>query len=326
MRVGVALPHSVHSGIGLPAWPYLEDLAIQLETAGFDALWVSDHYFTDPVVLGGPPGAGSQLDAMVLLPALAVVTRRVTLGTLVLAVGFRPPSVLAKAVASLDRLSGGRFALGLGAGWHRAEYLAAGLEFPPGLDRLAELEEAVTLIRAMVANPRATVKGRRLRGDDAPNLPPAEQAAVPILVAAGGRRALRTVARTADAWNVAWRYSPESYAAKAAEFERACAEVGRDSGQVRRSLGLVTLVGENQSDLSRRFEEWRRQAPWLIQNASLADVADRGLVGTPQQVRERIEEFRAVGVTDLVLSFSSLPFGWCSAAGWDIVAEEILPA
>ncbi|MDH3399315.1 MAG: LLM class flavin-dependent oxidoreductase, partial [Acidimicrobiia bacterium] len=65
MRVGVALPHGVHSGIGLPTWSYLRDLAIQLETLRFDALWVSDHYFTDLKLLGGPPGAGSQLDAMV---------------------------------------------------------------------------------------------------------------------------------------------------------------------------------------------------------------------------------------------------------------------
>jgi probable F420-dependent oxidoreductase len=312
--------------MGLRAWPHLRHLAIQLETAGFDALWVSDHYFTDLELSGGPPGAGSQLDAMVLLPALAVATQRVTLGTLVLAVGFRPPSVLAKAVSSLDRLSSGRFTLGLGAGWHQTEYDAAGLDFPTPRDRLAELEEAVTLIREMVSKPRATFTGRRFQVDDAPNLPRAEQATVPILLAADGPRALRTVARSADAWNVAWRHSPKSYAAKAAEFDRACEEVGRDPGEVRRSLGLVALVGENERDVYRRFEEWRQQAPWLVENLSLADVADRALVGTPEQVKERIEEYRALGLTDLVLSFSPLPFGWSSAAGWDIVAEAILPA
>jgi alkanesulfonate monooxygenase SsuD/methylene tetrahydromethanopterin reductase-like flavin-dependent oxidoreductase (luciferase family) len=87
---------------------------------------------------------------------------------------------------------------------------------------------------------------------------------------------------------------------------------------------LVALVGENEQDLGRRFEEWRRQAPWLVEDDSPADVAGYGLVGTPQQVMERVEEFRTLGVTDLVLSFSPLMFGWCSAAGWDIVAEELL--
>lgn len=326
LRVGVALPHSLHSGFGLPAWPELRDLAVQLETSGFESLWVSDHYFTDLAVLGGPPGPGSQLDAMVLLPALAVATQRAALGTLVLAVGFRPPSVLAKAAASLDRLSGGRFELGLGTGWNEPEYAAAGLEYPPGSQRLAELEEAVGLIRSMVSEGRSTVPGTRFHVKDAPNYPQPHQTAVPILVAAGGPQALRTAARVADAWNVAWRYSPESYAIKAAEFEQACADVDRDPAQVRKSLGLVALVGENQDDLNRRFEEWRRQAPWFVKGASLAEVAEHGLVGTPPQVLERIAEFRELGVTDLVLSFSPLPFGWCSAAGWDIVAQEILPA
>ena len=326
LRVGVALPHSVYSGVGLPTWPRLRDLAVGLETAGFEALWASDHYFTDPLLFGGPPGPGSQLDAMVLLPALAVVTRRVTLGTLVLAVGFRPPSVLAKAAASLDRLSDGRFELGLGAGWHETEYSTAGVRFPPAGERLAQLEEAVVVVRSMVADGRSTVNGERFHVDNAPNLPAAVDGNVPILVAASGPRALRAVARTADAWNIAWRYSPEAYAAKATEFEAACEAVGRDPGEVGRSLGLVTLIGENQADLARRFEEWRRQAPSHLAGASLADVAQKGLVGTPEQARERIEEYRAQGVTDLVLSFSPLPFGWCSSAGWDIVADEILPA
>ena len=88
----------------------------------------------------------------------------------------------------------------------------------------------------------------------------------------------------------------------------------------------MALVGETQDDLIRRFDEWRQQAPWLVKGASLAEVAGHGLVGTPSQVLERIEEFRELGVTDLVLSFSPRPFGWCSAAGWDIVAQEILPA
>jgi alkanesulfonate monooxygenase SsuD/methylene tetrahydromethanopterin reductase-like flavin-dependent oxidoreductase (luciferase family) len=325
MRVGVALPHGVHSGMGLPAWPHLRDLAVTLETVGFDALWVSDHYFQDHQLLGGPPGPGSQLDAMVVLPALAEATHRATLGTLVLAVGFRPPSVLAKAAASLDRLSAGRFVLGLGAGWHQAEYAAAGLEFPAARDRLVELEEAVNLIREMTSHQYATVTGRRFRVDGAPNLPQAAQAAVPILVAGGGPRALRIAARSADVWNVSGRYSPERYAGEKAEFERACEEVGRDPDTVRKSLGLIALVGENESDVHRRFEEWRQQAPWLVQNDSPADVAGYGLVGTPQQVGERVGEYLALGVTDLVLSFSPLMFGWCSAAGWDIVAQELLP-
>jgi alkanesulfonate monooxygenase SsuD/methylene tetrahydromethanopterin reductase-like flavin-dependent oxidoreductase (luciferase family) len=263
---------------------------------------------------------------MVLLPALAVATTRVKLGTLVLAVGFRHPSVLAKAAASLDRLSHGRFELGLGTGWHTPEYQAAGLDLPSGGERLAQLEEAIAVIRGMTGTERSSASGPRFPVNDAPNLPQPEQGPVQVLVAAFGPAALRTAARTADAWNVAWRYSPGAYEEVTEGFERACAAVDRDPGEVRRSLGLMVLVGENQRDLELRFEEWRRQAAWLIGDRSLSEVAEHALVGTPDRVVERIEEYRSVGVGELVLSFSPLPFGWCSAAGWDIVAAEILPA
>lgn len=326
LRIGVALPHSFRNGVGRASWPELRDLAVELETSGFESLWVSDHYFTDLEHRGGPPGAATQLDAMVLLPALAVVTERVRLGTLVLAVGFRYPSVLAKAAASLDRLSDGRFELGLGAGWHAPEYEAAGLELPSGSERLAQLEEAITIIREMTSDERAVADGPHVQVRHVPNLPRPRQSPLPVLVAAFGVKALRTAARTADAWNVAWRYSPDTYAQMVDGFEKACSEVNRDPSQVRKSLGLMALVGENQADLERRFEVWRDQAPWLIGDRSLREVAEQALVGTPDQVIDRIEQFRGLGVTDFVLSFSPLPFGWSSAAGWDIVATEILPA
>ena len=286
---------------------------------------VSDHYVLDLASIGGPPAAGSQLDAMVLLPALAVATNRVRLGTMALSVGFRPPSVLAKAVSSLDRLSNGRFVLGLGAGSDEAEFASAGLRFPPEPERLAQLEEAVVLIREMTSHPRATVAGRHFQVDDAPNLPPATQAPVPILVADHEPGTKKIAARVADIWHVSGGYSPGSYASQAAEFERACGEADRNPDTVRRSLGLVALVGEDEDDLARRFEDWRRLAPGLVKNASPAEYANRALVGTPGRVQERVEEFRALGVTDLVLSFSPLMFDWSSSAGWDIVAEELLP-
>lgn len=321
LRIGVALPHVVSAVPGEPLrWEPLRDLAVRLEEAGFDSLWVSDHYFVE-----GPAGPRPQLDALVALPALATATARVTLGTLVLAVGFRRPSVLAKAAASLDRLSGGRFVLGLGAGWLEDEYRAAGLPFPHGSERLAELEEAVQLIRAMLTHETADFAGDRFTVRSAPNLPQPVPSDPPILIAAGGPQALRTVARTADVWNVAWRFSPADYAVKMRALEEASEEVGRDPGRIGRSVGLLTLVGENRADLEQRFDAWRGYAPWQVGDASLDDLTERGLVGTVEQVVERMEALRALGMTELVMNFAPLPFGWSSGAGWDIVAERILP-
>lgn len=327
LRVGVALPHSAYAPVGDRfRWAPVRDLAVDLEQAGFDALWASDHFYADFRRSGGPAGTYPQLDALVALPALATVTTRVTLGTLVLAIGFRAPSVVAKAAASLDRLSGGRFELGVGAGWREDEYHAAGLPFPPAGERLTQLEEGIALIREMLRNREATVHGDRFRVDGAPNLPVPVRPDLPILVTAFGPRALRVAARRADRWNVAWRFSPEEYGRVSAQFGRACEEVGRDPAEVGRSVGLLTLVGENRRDLERRFAEWRRTAPWAIGEASMDEFARRALVGTPQHVLGTIAEFRQLGVTDLVMNFGPIPFGWSSAAGWDMVAEGVLPA
>ncbi len=111
----------------------------------------------------------------------------------------------------------------------------------------------------------------------------------------GVRRGWRPSARSADIWNVSGRYSPQSYATEAAEFDRACDDVGRDPQTVGRSLGLVALVGEDESDVSRRLVDWEQQAPWLFESASPEELRSYGLVGTPQEVCERIEEFRQPG-------------------------------
>ncbi len=322
MRIGVALPQRVDSGIGPPGWPRLRDLAVRLETAGYDGLWVSDRSFTDPE---HPSGTGGHLDSMVLLPALAAVTHRVTLGSMDVAIGFRPPAVLAKAAASLDRLSAGRFVLGLGAGSDGAGYVAAGLDFPALEERLAGLEEAAILIREMTSHSPATLTGPRFRVHDAPNLPQSVQQPVPILMSVGGPQGLRAAAGSADIWHLSGPFSPHSYAVEAARFDRACHDAGTDPHAVRRSLGLVALVGEDERDVRRRHSDWRQQAPGQSGTSPEA-LRSRGLAGTPHQVGERIQEFVALGVSELVLSFAPTEFGWCSSAGWDIVATEVLPS
>lgn len=325
MRIGVALPRSVHTGPGPWGWPELRDLAVRLEESGFDALWVSDDPLRDAASPGGPAAVEGRFDAMVLLSALAVATNRTQLGTLDLDVGLQPPAVLAKAVASLDRLSGGRFVLGLG-GWDEAEYQAAGLVVPSEVEQFERLHEAVVLVREMTTHPRATVAGRHYRVDDAPNLPQPTQPAVPILVTGLGRRAMRIAAQSADIWHVSGHHlSIGTYARRVAEFERACEEAGRDPEAVEKSLELVALVGVDEGDTAGRFEDWRRQAPRVVKGASPAAYAEHGLVGTAQQVLERIEQYRELGVTELALRFSPIPSGWSSSSGWDIVAQELLP-
>ncbi len=323
LRVGVALPHSGYSFPGEPlGWERVAEVAAFCEEQGFDAIWASDHFVFDQ-----PPlveGTASQLDPLVVLPALATLTNRIRLGTLTLAVGFRPPSVVAKAAASLDRLSGGRLTLGLGAGWMASEYARAGIPFPPAGERLEQLEEAVQLIRAMLAAEVASFQGKHFRVVEAPNRPGPVQDQVPIWVGAHGERALRVVARVADGWNIAWRITPDEYPAQLDRLHRACREVGRDPDSIRRSVALLALVGEDESDLDRRYRRWQQLAPDLVGGLDRASFARTALVGTPGQVRARLERFRQAGVDEVILAFAPVPFAWFPDGGADLVAADVL--
>ncbi|MDP8959206.1 MAG: LLM class flavin-dependent oxidoreductase [Actinomycetota bacterium] len=325
MRVGLALPHYDFS---FPprtlAWESLLEVATWAEGAGFQSGWVSDHYFLDISRYGGPEGPRSCYDPLVTLGGLAPATTSLVLGTLVLAVGFRAPSVVAKAAASLDRLSGGRFELGLGAGWNEPEYRAAGLPYPGPAARLGQLGEAAELVRAMTGADQASFAGRWFRVQDAPNLPPPARRPVPIWMGAKGDRALQVVARHADGWNVVWRWTPDSYRERAAALERACEEVGRPT-EVLRSIGLITLMGESRRDLERRFRRWQELAPLGVVDRDLDRFAADRLVGTPDEVMERLAAFHALGVDELILCFSPLPFAWYRESGQELFAERVLP-
>lgn len=326
MRVGLGLPHYAFSFPGEELrWEAVLGAARWAEEAGFGAVWASDHYFVDIARYGGPAGPQACYDPLATLAALSAQTRSVHLGTLVLAVGLRPPSLLAKAAASLDRLSEGRFELGMGAGWNRPEYQAAGIPFPSAGTRLAQLAEAVQIVQAMGRDSPASFSGRHFRIEQAPNLPPPVRP-IPIWIGAKGDRALRVAARHADGWNVVWRWTPPAYRERVVELERACAEVGRNPAEVRRSIGLIALVGEDRRDLERRFSRWGELAPpGVLQGVDLADFAADRLVGTPDQVLERLAAFREAGMQELVVNFAPLPFAWYPDSGRELFREAVLP-
>ena len=151
MKLGLALPQFDFSVPGETPlrWPSVVAWAQAAEAAGFDAVWLADHLFWSVEKYGGPAGTSSALDPLVALGGLARATSRVGLGTLVLCGPLRPPAVAAKALATLDVISGGRLSVGLGAGWYEPEFRAAGVPFErPGL-RLAQLAEAAEVFKAM---------------------------------------------------------------------------------------------------------------------------------------------------------------------------------
>jgi F420-dependent oxidoreductase-like protein len=230
------------------------------DEAGFDHCWCMDH-----LASLGPRDDGPIFEAWSLLAGMAVATSRTRIGCMVTGNTYRHPAVLAKAAVTADHLSGGRLEFGLGAGWAENEHTMLGLPFGTRGDRADRLEEACEIIRSLWTQPRTTFDGKHYKLTDAVAEPkPLQQPHPPIWIGGSGpQRTLRITARYADVWNAAGG-SPEQVAEASAVLDQRCAEIGRDPGEIRRSV-----------------------------QARVTEASD--------ELLERAQSYRAVGITDIVL-------------------------
>lgn len=326
MRFGLSLPHY---GFSLPSgrisFDHAAAWAVRAEDLGFDSVWVSDHFFYSFARYGGDPAPIASLEPLTTLAGIAELTERVRLGTLVLCASFRPAPILAKAAATLDRLSGGRLDLGLGAGWLREEFDAFGYPFGSVGERYAILEETLDAVAGLFDGGPVTVSGRSVRLHEAV-LRPAPDPRPPIwLGGKGGPRLLRLAAGRADGWNVVWRMSPQAYAGKLEDVTRACEEVGRDPATFRRSVGLYSLIGEDGAAARAAFERARAAAPG---DALAGDDHDSWradtLSGTPDEILERVAAFEDLGVEELIVAPWVLPFAIHEPELVELFAERVI--
>ena len=331
MKLGIALPHyDISFPDQRPAtFDRVARYAELAESAGFHQLWVSDHFWLDLKRYGGPAGRQGTPECWTMLSALAVLTSRARLGTLVLATGFRPPTLLAKMAATLDQLAGGRLDLGLGAGWNEAEFTENGLPFPRPGERLAMLEEALGVLRALLtdAETPASFSGRYYHADQAPVLPgPVQRPRPPLWVGGKGDRLLGVVARAADGWNICWAVTEADYRERAGVLAAACRRAGRDPGEVRRSVGLNTLIGRDADDLVERWGRLKARTPsGVLDGVELRDWAASRLVGTPDEVVAQLRGWEERGVEQVISSFGALPFSVFEDEQLELAAELVLP-
>jgi len=275
-------------------WPQWVALAQACERHGVPALFRSDHYLE---LSGQHPEQGS-LDAWTTIAALAAVTTRLQLGTLVSPATFRHPSVLAKAVVTADHVSGGRVTLGIGAGWNEREHEAYGFAFPPVGERMERLEEQLEVILGSWADGPFTFEGRHytVRGLEAQPKP--MQRPRPPIVFGGnaGPRSAALAARYGDEYNTAFATTDEVRERRAA-VERACESAGR--APMPFSLMTGVLVGSDQAELRGRAE---RLAALMGQDAAafLAQPPAGWIVGTVEQVGEQIAALRDAGLDRLM--------------------------
>jgi alkanesulfonate monooxygenase SsuD/methylene tetrahydromethanopterin reductase-like flavin-dependent oxidoreductase (luciferase family) len=312
MQLGLALPQYDYSIAGERPLQFstIVEYARAADASGFGSVWLSDHLFLDLAKYGGPPDEEACYEPVVALAALARRVPRIRLGVLVFCEALRPASVLAKSLASLDRICGGRLDVGLGAGWYEPEYDAIGMSMPPPGVRIDRLTEAIDVVTALLGREPFTHDGVHHRAFDAQSLPPAIQEPRPrVFVGGKGNRLLRVIAEHADGWNTCWAWTPDAYRERLEVLERACEKIGRDPSTVWRSLGLYALCGENEADLSRRFEIMAEEAPaGVMQGIDLATFRAGRLVGTVEQVREQAAEWEALGVETLIAGLGAVPF------------------
>ncbi|CAA9578696.1 MAG: hypothetical protein AVDCRST_MAG19-3762 [uncultured Thermomicrobiales bacterium] len=240
MQLGLMVPISEGSAFG--GTPRFADMLAMTRTAadvGFDCAWFADH-----LIMQLPPESEARgvWECWTMMAGLAAATEGIGIGALVACTGFRNPGVVAKMAESIDEISGGRFVLGLGAGWHLPEYEMFGYPFD---HRVTRFEEAIQIIHPLLRDGHADVDGTYFQARNAVNRPRGPRASgPPILVGTSGHRMLRLTARYADAWNTVWHKDAAALPPLMAAVDEACLEVGRDPATlVRTAGGNIALPG-----------------------------------------------------------------------------------
>ena len=300
-------------------WQGLKRIALGCERLGYDSIWVMDHFTYH--------GLPAVMECYTTLAALASVTTRIRLGSLMTCNSYRHPPVLAKMAATLDVISNGRFELGIGAGWKEDEYTMYGIDYPNTRVRIEQLKESLQVIKKMWTEPRASFNGKyyRIRDMDfGPKL--VQKPHPPIWVGGHGEKyLLRVVAELADYSNMGQGHvNREGYQHKIHVLKEHCRAVGRNYDDIKKSLNLEVHIARSEEEARRKMlETYNHQqvGPTLSrERVSAEEYARRRLVGTPEQCVLQLKKWLEEDV-DYVL------VGWgMTGDDWKLFAEKVIPA
>jgi probable F420-dependent oxidoreductase len=274
MKLGIA-PGTIEGSLQ-GRTPGFQDYHAMIQVAeqiGLDSFWLPDH------LIYHSPEKGEQgcWEVFTFLSALAAITTRITFGTLVACTAFRSPALLAKMADSLDEISGGRFILGLGAGWYEAEYKAFGYPFD---HRASRFEEALHIIVPLLRQGRVDFHGRYYQASNCILRPRGTSpSGPPILIGASQPRMLQAAAKYADAWNMAYYQTPAMVKEKYEQLKEACLAVGRDPATIEATAGTrISLLEAGEEG-------------WL----------DEAISGSPEEIAKALTAFAEIGVNHLIV-------------------------
>jgi F420-dependent oxidoreductase-like protein len=291
-------------------WARAVEIAVLAEELGYDSVWVYDHFHNVPT-----PAHETMFECWTTLAAISQRTTRVRLGQMVGCALYRNPALLAKVTANIDVMSGGRLDWGIGAGWYGQELKAYGYgDLPVPRDRIAMLHETVEIVTRMWSEPDATYEGRFFSVHGAQCDPkPLQSPRPPVWIGGGGEQlTLRVVARYADRSNFGGR--PEEFAHKCEVLKGHCAAVGRDYDEITKTWSPEIFIREDEAEIvaggtrsfwGEPFESWRAG----------------NLVGTPDQVAEKIQAYVDLGCTGFVPWMSDFP----GTETLRLFAEKVVP-
>ena len=301
IRLGYQIPHYSYGTGVAELFPTVVAQAREAEDAGFDAVFVMDHFYS-----GHGMGAPDQpmLECYATLAALAASTSRVQLASLVAGNTFRNPALLAKTVSTLDVISQGRAALGIGAGWYELEHRQLGFEFGTVAERCSRLDEALAIIAPMLRGERPSLDGTWYRAETATNEPRLRDDLPIILGGAGERKTFALAARHAQHLNILC--APAELPRKLAALDERCAEAGRDRASLETSFYTPVIIDEDGDRARRMLRDFLRGMGVdldALDDEQRAAATEQLFVGTPDDVaadlRERVLDR---GVDGLVLN------------------------
>jgi F420-dependent oxidoreductase-like protein len=301
-------------------WPTMTSVARAIERAGYDSLWVFDHFHTVPV-----PTQEVTYEAWTLMASLATVTDTVRIGQMCTCNSYRHPAYLAKVAASVDVISGGRLEMGIGAGWYEHEYLGYGLEFPKPSVRIGQLGEAVDIMRRMWTEDVVEFSGEHYSMAGAICQPkPLQEPHIPLWIAGGGEQlTLRIAARHADYTN--FGQSVDEFAAKSEILAGHCKDVGSDFHSITRSTNFTVICAASDAEVAEKVDWVRNHYRPFLSEERLESAMRMyaGMAGTPEQLAEQLRPWKAAGAEYMIVNFPEAAY---DSGGFELFAAEVIPA
>ena len=288
-------------------YEFSKSISVEADNIGFDSIYAYDHlipYYKNDV-------NKNIFECLTLLSSLTAITKRIKIGQIVTCNSYRNPSLLAKITSTLDVISNGRSELGIGAGWYGREYEAYGYDFPPHATRINQLDEAITIIKAMWSNERsASFEGKYYKLKDAICNPKPIQKPHPIIMIGGSgeKYLLKVAAKHADRYNLFFG-SPSDMKRKISLLKEYCKSLESNIGtnyhkDIQYSVVLPCIIRDSEEEVNKIIEQYKREDKTAEQY--LKDLVGGITIGVPERILKGIHEYLDLGVTHFIFQFIGL--------------------